>query len=447
MSFTIPCGGPASRGLHRNRAFALSTAARALSLLGDQVAVIVLVLRLHDDGQGGWAVAGLMAAGALPLLLMSPIAGLLADRVNSTPLLIATSSTQAAVCAVLAFSRSTPVVLVLVAGLSAAEAITSASWQALVPRIVGEDRIAAAVGLSRATMTAVAVVAPAAGGLLTAGYGPQLPLLLDAGSYLVVLGAAVLIRTRRDQATSNVRIGRAWDGFGFLRADPVLGPLVVGLLVFVVAGGTVNVVEVFLIRDTFHASDAWYGTVGALWLAGMVAGSVAGGRARGTQNLARAALCGCACLAIALGVIAIVPSVGWLPPVEIAGGVGNGLLTTATSALALSRAPQAIRGRVGAALSGAANAASLAALAVGGALATSLTPRGIFALAALATAVCTAATSIPITRAAARAARELREKDGSLTRPVGPQPDLLYLGKRARARSDGDRAAVDLIDK
>jgi MFS family permease len=391
---------PNRASLLRNRDFTVSATAQAVSFFGDQVAVIVLVLRLHDHGAGAWGVAGVLAAGALPVVLVSPVAGVLADRWDSRRLLLASTALQVLVCTLLAFSNPVAIVLSLAGVLGAVEAVTSATWQALLPRIVGQERITAAVGLGRTATTAASMLAPAAGGLLAAAFGTTVPLLLDAGSYLAVLTAAIVVRTHRQAVAGDGRPRvRMWDGFAFICSDRVIRPLLTGLLVFVLLGGVVNVVDVFLVRNTFGASDAWYGTVVALWMAGMVIGSLLGGRLRGESGSARAALGGTAIIAGALAAIAAVPTVGWLVPLELAGGFGNGMLNVAAGALLLTRAPEAIRGRVSAAVTGAANAAALGALALGGTLAALLTPRTIFVIAAAGGALCVAVTAIPLTRA------------------------------------------------
>ncbi|HUJ64883.1 MAG TPA: MFS transporter, partial [Acidimicrobiales bacterium] len=261
--------------LLHNGDLVVSTVARAVSVFGDQLAVIVLVLGVHDRGRGAWGVAGVLAAGTLPAALLSPVAGALADRGDSRPLLVAGSLVQVLACTTLAFTNSLAAVLALVGVLGAVEAVTSATWQALLPRLVGEEYIAAALGLERTATTSVSLVAPVAAGALVAAYGTRVPLLLDAATYLAVLVAAVGVRTRRHLTAANGPTGgRMWDGFVFVRSDPVVRPLLISLVVFVLLGGAVNVVDVFLVRDTLAASDAWYGVVAALWLTGMIAGSV-----------------------------------------------------------------------------------------------------------------------------------------------------------------------------
>src|SRR5690242_621294 len=107
MSFT-------SAQLGRTRDLWVSVLARAVSLLGDEAAVIALTLRLHDSGGGAGVVAALLVAGLLPLVVLAGVAGRLVDRYDSRTLLVWSGLGQAAVCVVLALVHSGPATLALV---------------------------------------------------------------------------------------------------------------------------------------------------------------------------------------------------------------------------------------------------------------------------------------------------------------------------------------------
>ncbi|HKE67400.1 MAG TPA: hypothetical protein VKB59_22565, partial [Micromonosporaceae bacterium] len=66
----------------------MSALAKAVSNCGDMLAATALALVLQTRGEGGLAVAGIMLAAALPLVVVGPFAGRLADRVDSRTLLI-----------------------------------------------------------------------------------------------------------------------------------------------------------------------------------------------------------------------------------------------------------------------------------------------------------------------------------------------------------------------
>src|SRR4051794_5904651 len=72
-----------------------------LSAAGDMVALIVLALRVHELSGSAFAVAALFAVTMAPVVLLSPLGGRLADRRESSRVLLAASLAQALVAAAL----------------------------------------------------------------------------------------------------------------------------------------------------------------------------------------------------------------------------------------------------------------------------------------------------------------------------------------------------------
>ena len=363
----------------------IALAGRMVSTFGDEVALVALTLRLQADGGRPYEVALLLAAGSIPLLLLSRPVGRLVDSCDSRHLLVGAGLLEVACTVPLVFVHSVVIIVVLVAVLGAAASVAGSTWSALVPRIVGEDHVAEAVSAVQSLNALVAVGAPAVGGLLAAAFGTGLPLVVDAATFVVVTAAAALVRTRRTPAApgSDGRPAVARGGFEILRADPVLAPLITGLVVLVLLVGMVDVVLVFLIRATLHAGGAWYGVVGAAWIAGLVAGSLGGGRLRTERVQTWATIAGAGVTCAALVPFAVVPAVWMLVPLSVLGGTGNGYANVCASTLLVTRTPDAERGRVSAAATAALGGAQGVSLLAGGAVAAVLSPREIYATAGL----------------------------------------------------------------
>jgi MFS family permease len=371
MSFTLA---------HRD--LSLVVTAKTLSLLGDEVATLALVLHLQSTGAGALAVAALLIAALVPLVLLAPLVGRLVDAQDSRRLLVTSSLAQAAVCSLLAYQTSTPVILALVGLLGAGQAVNGATWQALLPSIVGTDGLPRALGLSQAAATVASILSPALAGVLTGAYGARVPLLLDAATFLAITVAGLLVSTRRGAAVSTIGPGaRTSLGLRLVRADPMLRVLLAMLALFVTLGSMVNVVEVFLVRETLHASSTWYGITGGVFAVGMLGGAVGAGRLRGDGTMARSLVGGATVLALGLAAMAAAPSVYWLLPIVTVLGVANGVLNVALGALVMGRAAEAVRGRIAATVSAVASASQIGAYVLGGVLAIALTPRAIFLLA------------------------------------------------------------------
>ena len=252
----------------------LATVARAVSTIGNEVALIALLLRLHDAGGSGWGVAGLLAAGTVPLVVLAPVAGTLADRYDSRALIVAGSLAQAVLCAALAFADRPSVVLCLVAANAAGSAVVGPTFAALVPALVPRSRLAMATSLQEGGQLVAILAGPALGGLLTgATGGATVPLLLDAGTFGVLAVAGVVLRTRRKPSASNGQI-RVLAGVAMLYTDSVVRAVATLLTVLVLVGEAVTVAEVFLVRDTLGADATTFGVLSATFTAGMIAGTV-----------------------------------------------------------------------------------------------------------------------------------------------------------------------------
>ena len=400
----------------RRRDLFIALAGRVVSTFGDEVALVALTLRLQADGGRPYEVALLLAAGSIPLLLLSRPVGRLVDSRDSRHLLVGAGLLEVACTVPLVFVHSVVIMVVLVAVLGAAASVAGSTWSALVPRIVGEDHVAEAVSAVQSLNALVAVGAPAVGGLLAGAFGTGVPLAVDAATFVAVTVAAALVRTRRTPAAPGPdgRPAAARGGFEILRADPVLAPLIIGLVVLVLLVGMVDVVLVFLIRATLHAGGAWYGVAQAAWIAGIVAGSLGAGRLRTERVQTWATIAGAGLTCAALVPFAVVPAVWMLVPLSVLGGTGNGYANVCASTLLVTRTPDAERGRVSAAATAALGGAQGVSLLAGGAVAAVLSPREIYATAGL------LGVAVAIALAVCYAARAARTRQHMLPRSQEP---------------------------
>ncbi|WP_036373739.1 MFS transporter [Micromonospora sp. ATCC 39149] len=398
----------------------LATAARGVSSCGDFLAASALTLALQSAGAGGPAVAGLLIAASLPLVALAPLTGRLADRVDSRALLVAAGVVQAAICLALAYAEHPALVTGLVALLAAGLAVTQPVLAALVPAMVTPGDLPRASALHQTAGTLGALAGPALAGVLVGQFGARVPLLLDAVSYLALVAAGLLIRTRRGGARTvrdvhPVPAGAVGDGHPTpacgdgsaprwrLRPDRLLFAMVASLAGVVGAVGAINVIEVFFIRETLGSSTTVYGLVTGAWTLGIVAGAWAlaplarrltdDGRLLGTGLL----LLGGCCLAV-LG-SAAVPSAWLLMPIWLIGGVLNGGNSVVSNVLLARRVPEAARGRAYAVFGASVQGASMVGLAAGGLLLDLADPRPLVAACGVAGLLVVAAFAVPVVRA------------------------------------------------
>jgi MFS family permease len=413
----------------------LASGARAVSSCGDFLAATALVLELQQRGAGGFAVAAVLIAAAAPPVLLVRWTGRLADRADSRLLLVVTGLAQAAVCVALAFVSGAAGIIALVAVLAAGLAVTQPCLSALLPSMVPADDLPKAMALNQTAGSIGLMLAPALGGLLMGHFGLRVPLLADAGSYLAIAAAGRLIRTRRGVSPRPVQRSRseagprARDGWR-VRKDPLVRAAVVLVGAVVAAASLVNVAEVFFIRATLHSTASAYGLMDSVWVCAAIAGGWWVARRRPSDPGLAVLLLGSlavTCLGVAL--MATVPAVGWLVPVSVLGGLGNGGVNVAAAVLLGRRVPAAMRGRAFAVFGAVANGANVAGLLLGGVLLAVVPVRAAIAAAGLGGLAATAAFALPVLRATAREQAAAREPDqlaeanraGGPSRAGGPE--------------------------
>ncbi|GAA1587213.1 MFS transporter [Actinoplanes couchii] len=350
---------------------------RAIAVCGELLAATTLALVLQSAGHGGLAVAGLLLAATLPIALLAPVAGRLADRADSRTLLVVVGSAQAVICATLAFTTHPVVIVALVAALACGLSITQPTLSALVPRMVRQADFARASGIVQSASQIGMLAAPALAGVLVGQTGPRVPLLIAAVSYLSLVVIGLLLRTRRHGASA---ADRAVTAAFRLRDDRTLAVMTVAVAAVVAGVSAINVFDVFFVRETLGASTTVYGLVSASWSAGMLLGSPLGSRIPERRRTVGTvlALLAAACLAVLIGG-ATAGSAWVLIPAWMVGGFFNGLLNVSTNVLIVSRVRPEAHGRAFSVYGASVQAAGIAGFFVAGPLVELFDPRVLVA--------------------------------------------------------------------
>jgi sugar phosphate permease len=353
---------------HR-RDLPLLAGAVCLSSLGDLLAIVALALHVHEITGSALAVSALFATTMLPAVALAPLAGRLADRVESVRLLALASALQAVVALALAFTTSLLPLLALALLLAAGATVSAPAEFALVPAIARKGRLVAANGTVEAARSAGMALGPVLAAIAVAAGGTGLALLVDAASFLAIVAAAALIRGRRPPVPRARSSASRRGGTQVLLADPVLRPVVlaaVGALLFVSAAMTI---EVVFASEVLRVGDAGYAVLVAAWMAGMTIGSAGARRVAGPLAAAGAMI------ALAVQGSGFVLQAAWVVlPVALAGmvvgGIGHGVKNPPVRTLLHDRVPTDRHGRAFAAYNAARNSAELVALTTGALLVT-----------------------------------------------------------------------------
>lgn len=356
----------------------------ALSVVGDGAAQVALVLRVHDSGVGPSGLAVVLVLAALPIILLSGVAGVLADRRDPRPVVVTAAIIQLIAAVGLALWGDLVVTAMWVLVMQVGFALANSAWVVALPRLVPEDEVGALVSVHQALRGIALPVGAALGGLLFQRVGDHAPFVLDAVTFLVLIAVGFRLRPAC-QPTAEVPGRRGLlrtilplDGLSALRQHRLLAMVAAFALPFVIALESVNAVEVFIVKDVLDGTSSQYGLSEAVAGAAAVVGALAISLVRTSEARARAVIGAFAVISAVQVVQGLAPTV--IVYIPLAGVVG--LLLGAANALVMTLMVTATdpnsRGRIVALVGGAARSSGVLALALGGALGAALGPRTTF---------------------------------------------------------------------
>jgi len=324
---------------------------QAISLVGtwmQSVAQSWLVYVLtHSATDLGLAVA----LQTLPVLVLGPYGGVIADRVDKRRLMVVLQSAMGVQALVLGLLTVLGVVrfweiLVLAAVLGLNNTFENPTRQAFVLEMVGPDEVRNAVSLNSTLFNAARAVGPAVAGVLIATVGVGICFLLNAASFIaVVFSLMTMDRTLLQPSPPAGRAkGQVREGFHYVAHTPrLLVPLVMMGIVGTLAY-EFQVVLPVVAKGTFHGGAEAYGFM----TAAMGIGAVLGGLVTATRGKTglRPFTMAAAALGLAMAVAAFSPLLALeLAALGLVGFASVSFLATGNTTLQLEAEPS-MRGRV-----------------------------------------------------------------------------------------------------
>jgi len=340
----------------RSRNFALIWSAALVSNLGSWMQTVALgVLVYSRTGRPGWT--GLVAAaGFVPIGLLAPVGGALADRLDRRRWLIVTTLAEtvfAVVLAVLAGLHLDPpwalVVLSFLGG--ACGAIGFPAYQAMVPDLVPAEDLLGAVSLSSAQFNLGRVIGPALAGLVLLTQNYALVFGINALSFGAVVVALVLVRLPPPvpHAGTLSMAGRIIEGARAARAEPGCRSAI-GCIAVVALLASPFIALVTVMAKVVEPAGWKLGLTTAVLITAQGVGAVIGALALpglairfGRLTVLRTALF---LLPVLLCAYAVAPSLALAVPAFLLVGAGYICVLSGLNTVVQLRAPAATRGRI-----------------------------------------------------------------------------------------------------
>jgi MFS family permease len=375
--------------LMRNARFLRLWIGQGASFVGDAVSMVALVVLVVEITGSASAVGGALVARLLPTIA-SPLAGVLADRVDRRVVLVASDLARAVLVLGLVFARDLATIYILVFLMGLARTVFNPTVRAAFPSVVGGGDLTRANAIISSTFSTSIMVGPALGGLLVASIGVDAAFLADAVTYLIsaiLLSTVRLPRPHRESEEEAGFVRELRSGFGYLLGARVPLAIVVGAFLTILTINATVPAEVFLAKETFGAGDAGYGLLVSLWGGGMVLGSAMMAVLGDRINLVLLYFLSIFVGALALAGAGLAPAFVLALGALMVEGAATGIDNVATDTILQKRVPEAFLGRVFSIRFLGYSAGEALAYPLGGLLVDAVGPRSTYLLAGIATAV------------------------------------------------------------
>lgn len=343
-----------------NPIFARLYTAQAINLIGDALTWLGLALLAFELAGDS---AGLILSGALTLrvtayVVLSPLAGALADQVDRKRIMVATHLARMAIVCLLPFVTQPWQLYALVLALNVFSAFFTPTYTATIPLVATQEEYPQAIALSSATYQLLGVLGPGLAGSVAVFVGTRQVFFLDGLTFLI---AAVLVLTLpghllvnpNQPATPNQPKSRTVRrtlqdirlGTTCLLSDPLIRYALVMQLVASISGAAILVNTVGHVQGTLQLGKLEYGWIMAAFGMGATFASIG----LGTSNTVRkqTILTG---LGAALITLALLPAdwagLSGLLLLWLLAGVGQTLVNVPSQTLIADRVAVDIQGRV-----------------------------------------------------------------------------------------------------
>ena len=309
----------------------------------------VVLTDLSDHS--GLAVGIVTALQFVPALVLSPYAGLLADRLPRKAMLMTTQATMGVLAGVLGIMVLTDVVqlwhvYVFAILLGMASAMDAPVRQTFVAELVPAEGLPNAVGLNSASFNAARLICPAVAGLAIAAIGAGWVFVVNAGTFAFTIAALLLIKDadRFPLAHAPRGKGQLREGVNYVRRRTDIVLILVVLGVVGALGLNFQLTSAVMATTVFDKGSAEYGLLGSVLAIGSLAGALLA--ARRTRPRVRLVLFAALGFGVASGIMAMAPTYELYALAAIPVGFCTlTMLTAANAYVQMSTAPE-MRGRV-----------------------------------------------------------------------------------------------------
>jgi MFS family permease len=352
---SLPGGGVLSATFRalRHRNFQLFFGGQLISLIGtwmQSVAQAWLVYRITGSSLLLGAVG---FAGQIPVFLVAPVGGIVADRLNRQRVVIGTqlaSMILALILAVLTLTRAVQVwhIFVLAALLGIVNAFDIPSRQSFLVDMVGKGDLMNAIALNSSMFNGARIIGPAIAGILVARIGEGWCFFANGISYIAVITGLLLMRLERHvfRTPTGSPLANIIEGFRFARQTAPIRALLLLLGLVSLVSMPYTVLMPIFADKILHGGARGLGILMGATGVGALLGALTLATRTGVRGLGRWVAFSCAGFGVTLALFSFSRNFYLSTALLVPAGFCMMLQMSSSNTLIQAMVPDQLRGRV-----------------------------------------------------------------------------------------------------
>lgn len=187
-------------GLLKNKGFITLMLAQLISSIGDWLSVIAIITMVGLKWEASpMEVSLIILCLAVPMALLGPFTGTIADRFNRKALMIVSDLVRAGLILILAFADSLVTVYICLFMVGMLSAIFVPAKNGKLKELIHQENMKSAMSITSMIDSGTKVLGPLLSGLLVSAFGTQLVFFIDSGTF--VISALLLLALPKTAAT------------------------------------------------------------------------------------------------------------------------------------------------------------------------------------------------------------------------------------------------------
>jgi MFS family permease len=336
----------------RHRNFQLFFSGQIISLTGTWMQSVAQAWLVYSITKSSLLLGAVGFASQIPVFLLAPLGGTVADRVNRHRLIVATQTASMLLAALLAWLTlshrvQVPHIFVLAALLGMVNAFDIPGRQSFLVDMVGKEDLMNAIALNSSIFNGARVVGPAVAGILVAKIGEGWCFALNAISYLAVIAGLLLMRVHSEARSSkNSPVADIVEGFRWVNRTQVIRALLLLIGLVSLVGMPYTVLMPVFADQILHGGARGLGILMGATGVGALLGALTLASKTGVKGLGRWVAVTCASFGISLILFSFSRQFWLSVLLLLPAGYSMMLQMACSNTLIQTMVPDELRGRV-----------------------------------------------------------------------------------------------------